>query len=240
MLKYDSKQPLVSLHIPRSGGTSLGLILQDWFQDGYRNHYTHDQAADPEHPLFPINLGDKYKSGQCVHGHFMNDHNSALKVFPDTKQFITLFRDPLSQTISLFYYQKWIVKQTGYIQFRDLKFSKPAYQELSSGKRVETDSLQEFVEKGKSQFLDFLPFRFTMDNYKELLNRHFVHVCCNGYYKNSVIILADKLGKKPPSDWPRINKGDYVYDLSRSTIEMFERQNQLEMELYTYSRSLNS
>ena len=33
MIPYDPSQPLVSLHIPKTGGTSFTKVLEQWFGD---------------------------------------------------------------------------------------------------------------------------------------------------------------------------------------------------------------
>lgn len=38
-LEYNPKKPLISFHIPKCGGTTLGSYLKNWFKKGYHAHY---------------------------------------------------------------------------------------------------------------------------------------------------------------------------------------------------------
>jgi hypothetical protein len=45
MKAYDPHSPLISLHIPKTGGTSLRHTLQEWFPEGrlFSHYFTNGQ-----------------------------------------------------------------------------------------------------------------------------------------------------------------------------------------------------
>lgn len=90
---YDPSRILVSLHIPKTAGTSFRRVLQGWFGEGFHTHY----PAWPD----PIVIAPD-APGVCVHGHFNRDVGLGLAdSYPGAEQFITVLRDPFERMVSL-------------------------------------------------------------------------------------------------------------------------------------------
>ena len=94
---YNPEQPLVSLHIPKTAGSSLRQALQGWFPaDRLKLHYPDQATLQPPHRC-------DFTGPICVHGHF--DAAAGLDVgsyYPEAGQFITFFRDPFERAISFY------------------------------------------------------------------------------------------------------------------------------------------
>ena len=91
--RYDPGQVLVSLHIPKTAGTSFAEVLKAWFGDGYVDHLPPDV---PERPVTG--------AGLCVHGHFPAHRGySAAGRYPGA-QMITVLRDPFERMMSYWRY----------------------------------------------------------------------------------------------------------------------------------------
>jgi hypothetical protein len=93
VIPYDPNQALISLHIPKTAGTSFRAVLQAWFGEGLHDHY-------PDHgkPLGGVALGP----GVCIHGHFNRDKGLGVQdCYPQARQFITVLREPFARMISL-------------------------------------------------------------------------------------------------------------------------------------------
>jgi hypothetical protein len=90
---YDPGKLLVSVHIPKTAGTSLAKALETWFGDRLRLHYRNVAR--------PVSATDD-APGVCVHGHFQPDEPGRVRdYFPQADQFITVMRDPFQRMISL-------------------------------------------------------------------------------------------------------------------------------------------
>src|SRR4051812_45942379 len=96
MKAYNPKIPLLSIHIPKCGGTSFLQILRKWFGKDLHLHYFDEvNAKMPPHAPVKNFLG-MYRKDICIHGHF--NHNRKFGVddyYPEIRQAITFIRDPL-------------------------------------------------------------------------------------------------------------------------------------------------
>lgn len=97
MLAYDRSELLISLHVPKTAGTSLRQMLQGWFGENLAFHYRGDRGEAPE-AVAP-------RPGLCVHGHFNRCRGlGALQYYPDASQFIVFLRDPFDRFVSQWRY----------------------------------------------------------------------------------------------------------------------------------------
>ena len=100
---------IVSIHIPRTGGTSLrqsvlepvfgDRLLLD-YDDAPLSHETAERNAQAQTYELSPELLDRY---DCVHGHFLAIKYVSKKV---PCQFAVWFRDPLQRVLSRFFYGK--------------------------------------------------------------------------------------------------------------------------------------
>lgn len=101
MIPYNPHEPLISLHVPRTGGTSLLRSLREWFPDGrLETHYHYRSEAAPA-PRYD------WRGPMCIHGHF----NALLGLgimdcYPTASQFITFFREPFARFLSVWFFTK--------------------------------------------------------------------------------------------------------------------------------------
>jgi hypothetical protein len=107
MKKYDSKKPLISIHIPKCAGNSFVITLRKWFKENLYLHYFDEKnnKAPQRYNLKAGILSRKFKKGICVHGHFNNERNFGVRdYYPEADQFITILRDPLEILQSRYFY----------------------------------------------------------------------------------------------------------------------------------------
>jgi hypothetical protein len=97
MHRYDPEKLLISLHIPKTAGSSLRAALTGWFGDKLALHY---RGARGEPPA----LAD-VRPGMCIHGHFNRLRGiGALQFYPQASQFIVFLRNPFDRFVSQWRY----------------------------------------------------------------------------------------------------------------------------------------
>ncbi len=219
MREYEPSRPLVSIHIPKCGGTSFSDILKGWFGSGfYRHYFNEEHNLMPEsHPLGP---------GICIHGHFNRKRGFGVQdYYPDIDQFISIIRDPFEIIVSRYFFEK--KKEKKRRSFRD-------------GRRLELiDDINKYLDEEIQKpdyhpnILDYMPFETTFDNYKEVINECFVYIGVTDDFGFSVNSLAEKLNFSALSAG-HLNKSDRYKGFSADLRERFIDLHPLVYTIYNY------
>lgn len=100
---------IVSLHIPKTGGTSFSDVLTRAYPDQvaffYREKHrlTHDKLRDRDNLRKPEVLAEIERDGiRVIHGHAAG--RWFLRSIPDQSRYWTWVRDPVERVISAYYY----------------------------------------------------------------------------------------------------------------------------------------
>lgn len=161
---------LVSLHLPKTAGTSFRTALQEHFGTSYRDDYADGGLSRPAHERQAaaqangLALAASGLHGvHCVHGHFL-----PAKYLPlaqrDELVFVTWMRDPVVRLLS--HYRYW---QHSY----DAEHSAPHHRQVvEEGWTLEAFCLSEAFRNVYSQYLwDFPLERFAFigisEHYRE-------------------------------------------------------------------------
>lgn len=95
-MKYNKKDPLTFIHIPKTGGTSVRNIFEQWFGNENIVHcYSKETITNIQKQFLN-------KSNIVLYGHF----NRANPCIPELKQLITILREPLECSISEYFHRK--------------------------------------------------------------------------------------------------------------------------------------
>ena len=106
---------IISVHTPKAGGMSFRALLEQHFGDSILLDYSDFPINTPPEIrnarakktrnklLWLYNLGLKYKSIQCIHGHFIPYKYSRFYGKKNV-QFVTWLRDPLERLASHYYF----------------------------------------------------------------------------------------------------------------------------------------
>ncbi len=227
MIKYNSKEPLYALHIPKAGGTSFSRLLKIWFHLGYHHHYFNHATGTPPENINKAIWKLRRIIPVCINGHFIKSTPYGISnYYPDAKQFISFLRDPLEMHISAYYYNVQNFKNKALYAF---------------GKRVEKfpwENIDDYMTREKLHFQDFFPWEFTLDNYKEIINEHFIHIGVVERYEQSIKVMAKKLGK-----WnlkaPILNTSDWKERPDRAIVSQFINENTIAYQMHEYVKTKN-
>lgn len=225
---YDPGQPLVSIHVPKSGGSTVRAHLQAWFGDQLRYHYAEEARGQlpAKWPLGP---------GMCVHGHFNSRRGFGVSdYYPEARQFITFLRDPLESHISLYFY---------------LKQHQDSYHYQGRPYRIldEFPDLPAFIEgickdrehRFALSFLRYLPASLLARAKPDALLRKFLHVGITADLDTSVAILARKMGR-PVLERQHLNAAPRDEAIAyQQLLAGHERHYGLEHEIYRQANELH-
>jgi hypothetical protein len=221
MKQYDKEKPLISLHIPKCGGTSIAYVLKQWYGVKYFSHYFQKHHANP--PKYDL------QPGMCIHGHFNTQKGfGVMEYYPEVDQFITFVREPLSVAVSNYHFWKQKAR------------AKQIYRgDLKEGDLHDYKNLHDFFTlRPKSHLFTFLPFNLTEDNYKEIIHHHFVYIGIVEDMQTSLNCLADRLCF-PAINLVHLNKSEHRgEELSNDIKNTFIQNNRLECEVYRYIRQI--
>lgn len=228
MKYYDYKDPLISIHIPKSGGTSFSNVLKEWFGQCYYQHYFDEKRNKlPKKVRLKVPIFNIQRRSICIHGHFNRERGFGInKYYPKVNQFISILRDPLELQLSFFFYKEKILSNNSFYQ---------------NGDRVTEffKDVDEFLECSKPFMLLHFPDKIDESNYMQIINEQFVHLGIMENYQRSIDIIAEKL-KKSRVKVDHLNKSPRNQNPSESSKKIFLQKCSLEYKIYNYAVSLNS
>lgn len=179
---YNPEEPLISIHVPRTGGTSVRVCLQEWFGPNFYSHYP-DEASNGA-PILR-RLGPR----SCVHGHF-NKHRGfgVCQYYPNHRQWITFLRDPFERHVSVFFYLR---KHETQYHFAGRPVPASAWKDFEEFLAFIADNR----DRVQTTFANTLLAHLPIDEYDDVdksLSR-FIHVGITEQLAASLQLLAHKL-----------------------------------------------
>jgi hypothetical protein len=222
MKVYDPKIPLISIHVPKCGGSSFLGVLQSWFGNNLHLHYFDEKtsAMPAKVPMrrFPFN---SYKPGLCIHGHFNRYRKFGVDdYYPQIKQAITFLRDPLEITLSNFHYAHKLIKEDRlYREGEKITFTK---------------DIDEYLEKTGSFIPYFFPADLDENKLEWYFSNYFIHVGVIEQYQRSIDQLAEKLGR-PSVKIAAENRSARGAEPSASAVKKFQEKCRFEYLFYNYA-----
>ena len=231
MIAYDPRKPLISIHIPKCGGTSFSNILKTWFGERYLRHY-HDEKSNTHPEKYNLYTGfffKKLRPKLCIHGHFNNNRGNGVRdYYPTVNQLITIIRDPFHLHLSTYFYVRGQAQSQGAGAYRSGKQHKI----LENGW-----SLEDYLRETKKSYIcQFLPPDITLDNYQQVLEAQFLYMGVAERLQSSVDILAKILGFSSMTV-PQTNLSEWTESVPDGHRGEFEENNLLEMSIYRHVKN---
>jgi|GEM_PF-2461235 len=214
-----------SLHIPKSGGTTVGAVLKDWLGNGcvytYPSQNVGQYHADAIGPF------------QCLHGHYISGiHEFPVSGLPLT----TVFREPLELACSIYHFQRSLIRSQGAIHFSGNRYTVPIY--IDGTQVRQFNDLDTFIgEMGKLYGL-FLPYELNEKNYISVLNSRFFLTGVYSRLEEYIQTLAAFLNREVPPRIPHLNiNGNERPVPSSQAVRNFYDNHSFDVELYRYVES---
>ena len=220
MKAYDRKRPLIFIHVPKCGGTSFRSTMEGWFKGKfYRHYFNNKQGTLPKKQRLRKYLSGGFREGLCIYGHFNRHRGFGIDdYYPEVDQFITILRDPFEIAISAYFYMK--------------KHEKDVWDKT----RIPNDSLEEYLMKMTPNILNHFPFDLNMENYRDVLERYFIHVGITEDMQTTIRVIGKKLGMPPPSQQKVRNRTERPVDVPYHLKKAFMERHPLEYALYRFAQ----
>ncbi|WP_287129570.1 sulfotransferase family 2 domain-containing protein [Candidatus Cyanaurora vandensis] len=217
------KPPLVFLHIYKTAGSTLNRIL--------RRQYAPAQTFSVENPTLdqfkalPVAQREGYR---YYHLH-ATTHFGLAPLFPAQSRYVTMLREPISRTVSAFYYT------------RNKADERPFYAKVTQNIEVfaASDWQQNFQTRALAGMVD--PEEAPADvlaRAKRNIEAHFTLVGLTERFDESLLLLQEEFG------WPTVNltyvKVNTARDrrdpLTPADRDLVVAHNQLDLELYQFAQ----
>jgi hypothetical protein len=216
MRKYDKKNPLIVIHVPKAAGVSSGHIFKDWFGGNFHKHYANAITGTLPDKLDLWELHEPQKP-LCLQGHFNRFRGFGIEdYYPKVNQFVTILRDPFELMTSHYFY----VRKVG-ANWKDQS-------------RVPVCDLQTFLKENKPNMLNHFPREVTFDNYKDIIEEYFIEIGITERLDESMRRIGRKLGFEYTNKVEIRNSTSRDQEVPMGFLEQFMERNQLEFEVYQY------
>ena len=220
MIPYDRSKPLIAIHVPKTGGTSVRRIFAGWFGDGLLQHNYIEATATmpPRRDLAALHRPDR---PVCVWGHFNMRRGFGIPdYYPEVRQFVTILRDPFETALSTYYF----TRRVGH-RWKD-------------SASVPQGDIEDWLMSAKPNILNHFPRPITPENYRETIDGSFVAIGIIERLAESVDRIAQALGFPfDPASLTHENATPRERALDPSLRDAYAARHPLEFEVYDYVRA---
>lgn len=220
---------LIFVHIPKTGGTTLQLILNRQYGRKVFNVKNEIMASK----VAKVSTW-RNKRIKCLKGHLPFGYH---KLFPnDDVKYISMLRDPVKRVISFYHFVK----------------SRPHHHNYPAivGNNL---SIKEFVESGVNRHMENCQLRFIsnniytpfgectermLDQAKENIEKHIAVCGITEMFDESLIFMKKEFNWVRPFYYRENVTGHGVKpsDLDQDTLDVILKYNQLDIELYNWAK----
>lgn len=216
---------IVSVHLPKTAGTSFAGTLRRHFNNGFLRDYSDIPINTPPYPRNKYameqsvrNLGIDFSKIKCIHGHFLPVKYLLLSIRKEIS-FVTWMRNPVERLLS--HYNYWLSRG-------DLETAAPLHRKMIEEKwTLERFCFGPEVRNLYGQFLYAFPLEY------------FAFIGITEYYEEDLRSFEEMfLCDITKAEW--LNSGDKTnnpYDISESFRRDIEAWHSEDVKLY--NRALN-
>ena len=225
------------VHIPRTGGMSLRMILETIYGYAKMFNFYGDEISSVANGKIAhfASLDSRTKNSfAALSGHFVYDFDKSLKDF----HYITLLRDPIKRAIS--YYFHILTDKNNYLHRILVQRRIKLEQFLTSEFSLEFDNYQVRAISGTAFNSAYMRINENhLELAKENLQKNFSMFGLTESFESSIQAFSERFNWSLPIA-VRINTGNYRdgVELSTECLEIASERNRFDIELYGFARSL--
>lgn len=226
MSTATDEQTVLFLHLPKTGGITLGCALrwQYWWHPTYSTAWKSPSAPDPFTDLSHAQRTRlRLVKGHVVYG---------LHQFLDTPcTYVTMIRDPVRRVLSLFYFirQNWPDSEVGGMSLREyLESSHPSYAPNDQVCRI----------AGHDPDRNGPATEDTLDQAKKHIDDHFAVCGLTERFDESVVLMQHRLNWSKPAFYVRSNtntKRPRAEAIDEGLLRRIRADQELDLKLHAYA-----
>ncbi len=217
---------IISAHVPKTGGTSFRLLLEQQFGAGFQPDYDWEpRPAIMDHPEIGGTDDDVRRSLRnvsCIHGHFsVHKYLRLIDIEGIDPVFITWLRDPVERAVSAYHFLRAVNNPQG---------ARPVWEQQARSMTLEAFCRETAWNTNQQhQLLRFLPleqFAFIglTERYAESMQL-FARLFCDG-----------EMAARIPHERRNPNRTGARYDISEPVRDLLIASNGLDLQMHAYAR----
>jgi hypothetical protein len=233
--RFPCPRPLVFLHLPKAGGSTLQEVIVRQYMCGFGFRFTGDRAQLRAFKALPEESRAKF---DLVHGHV---HFGIHQWLPDPATYITMLRDPVDRVISHYYfilnhpshYIYPVIKERG-LSLKDYGTLKPTHETDNDMTRWLTPREHNEVRLGQVT-------RSMVEEAKWNLANAFSCFGLVERFDESLACFQAAFGWKDVSYRERKNVNPDrppLEEIPRETIDAIREANAFDVELFEFAKAL--
>lgn len=220
MRAYDAQAPLIFIHVPKSAGSAVRRVVEQWFPDRLRFHY-YQEGPGKMPVLLDLRSEEFLARPPVIYGHFNKFRKFGIEdYYPTITQFVTILRDPFETVVSHYF------------------FARSQAENWKDKSRIPTDALERHLKQAKPNILNHFPREMNLTNFKDILEEMFIEIGITEKLSASLERIAQKLGKTfDPGLLDTVNATERDQPVPESYRAQFAEAHPLEFAVYEFVKS---
>ena len=228
-----SPRPLIFLHVPKAGGTTLESIVKRQYKGGLVYRFT---GARENTDAFRALPEDERARFDLLSGHVNFGIHASL---PDPATYITMLRDPVDRVMSFYYFVKR--KPNHYMWEHGFHEQMTLREFLEQGKCIELDNFQTRILNPEPD--EYLPFGCVTEEARHSALRNldrFAAIGLTERFDESLEILRHRFGWQDVSYVPLNVTGDRprLAEIEPETLDLVREVNRHDLALHERAKEL--